>query len=606
MVHLYHTSTNSKQIEETIEALDNCTKIDISNISNLDNDDVYLVEIDNADKNILLQIKKLLIDKKQSLIYFYITDSQNLMLFQLASLLNVSSIFTHKQTTDKIVETIKKEILEKKAIKLDIQRAKILMQEYSFMIFDNKELVFASQKLYDDFECKDLEMLSANVCSLCDIEALLKDDIVIENNFLKAKSKTSTFSGEKFIYIEKDGSKIEKHSHEIDFIQNRIYFIEMLKEKVLENTMSSKELGIITIEIENVSKLREEWSEYEIEMSVRDLLFKVALEIDSDSLVAQYDDDLYVILCNKSNFKELEEKAHLIQKKTIAYSNTQMIKPTIGLYVLDIKDIELNTALKIIAKISTQEIDSKDIKKHKIHRISNVGNGLGDARAIDILLLTTFTNKEEINLLNIYKGLCINTPSLIFNKTDQEVYVTFKQLQGTAMYFEKETLLQSGNFPKDIVADVKHIDFTKKIAQLNNFRFICGNANLRKYSRVTCAQRTPISITHDKGTMNGEIIDISMNSIAIKTRIYKDMNMLKLSKIVVNYTLPSKSHEDGYVKLSLGAKVISTIYDKDFSKIIINIYEDKDSETHMMDYIYDRQKEIIIELKKHSTLVSAI
>ena len=219
-------------------------------------------------------------------------------------------------------------------------------------------------------------------------------------------------------------------------------------------------------------------------------------------------------------------------------------------------------------------------------------------------LQTAFTNKTPIKLLNIYKGLCINTSSTVIKKTEEDVHITFEQLQGTAISFEKTTIIQSSNFSKDILADVTHIDYRKKIAYLKNFRFITGSANARKYSRVTCSQRTPIALTHDKGTINGEILDISMNSLAIKTRVYKNMDSLKLSKITLNFTLPIKSSELGYMKLTLEGKVMFNLCDEKYCKVIVNLYNDQANESVLMEYVYGRQKEIIVELKKQTTILN--
>lgn len=172
------------------------------------------------------------------------------------------------------------------------------------------------------------------------------------------------------------------------------------------------------------------------------------------------------------------------------------------------------------------------------------------------------------------------------------------------MHFEKETVLQSSEFSKDIVADVKYIDFKKKLALLKNFRFVFGNANSRKYSRVTCSQRTPISILHSRSTLSGEILDISMNSIAVKTRVYQGIEDLKLNPVILNFTLPVKSSEEGYMKLTLEADVMFTVCDEKYCKVVVNIEENQDHEAILMEYVYDRQKEIIVELKKQTTMLN--
>ena len=484
------------------------------------------------------------------------------------------------------------------------RQAKDIEYQHSFMVFDSNGLKFASQKLYDDFECNNLDEIKSKVCTKFNLAGFLKEDSTSQEKFALITSSTSKFNSDKFIYINKEVKSNCEDSSGMSFIKNRIYFIEILKERVLEKSITNTQLGIITIQIENMSNLKNDWSEYEIEMAIRDLLLQVAIKIDSSTLLGQHNNDLYLVLLENISFDDLKEKSYNIQTHITSYNSKQEIRPLLGLYAFDINDLELNSVLKTINNISRNSISLKDIETQNLHRVTHKNEDLDDLKAIDIFLQETFTNKTHIKLLNIYKGLCINTSSKIVKKTAEEIYVTFEQLQGTAIHFENETVLQSSNFPKDIVADVKYIDHKKKLVQLKNFRFVQGNANSRKYSRVTFSQRTPISITHDNGTMNGEIVDLSINSIAIKSRIYKNMDSLKLSKIVLSFTLPIKSSEEGYVKLALNAKVIFVLCDDKFCKIVINLFDNEASESILMEYVYNRQKEIIVELKKQTTVLS--
>jgi len=611
VIHLYFKKSVSKQIEELTNTFKYCKHLDVTNLSTIEDEDVYLVEIDKAEKSILLDIKKLLLNKQQSLIYFFTNDSHSLILFQLASLLGVKTIFTKKHDTSKIISTIEKEILVQKTTKLNQTIAKTLVYDCSFMIFNSNQLKFASQKLYDDFDCKNLAEVNSKICSQFELENLLANDTSFEDTFTftsqkqryNISSKTSNLNDEKFIYIENITNNNCNDTSEVSFIKNRIYFIEILKEKVLQQSISQDLLGITTIQVENMSNLKKDWSEYDIEMAIRDLLLEIEIELKTHTLLAQYDNGLYITLFEGLDFETLKEQANTIQTHINNYTNKQKIKPIVGLYTFEINDLELNTILKTVSKISTETLTQHEIQTQKLHRIMNVDEELDDARAIDIFLQTTFTNKVPIKLLNIYKGLCINTSSMIVKKTDQEIYVTYAQLQGTVMHFEKSTVIQSSGFSKDIIADVTYIDFNKKFARLKNFRFVQGSANARKYSRVTCSQRTPITISHGGGTLSGEILDISMNSIAIKTRVYNRIDSLKVSKVTLNFTLPITNAEDGYMKLKLGAKVIFSTCDDEFCKIVVNLEEDQASESVLMEYVYNRQKEVILELKKQTSML---
>lgn len=581
------------------------TSLDMSKMHEVKYAEVYLVEIQNIEKTLLLHIRKLLSDKTDSLIFFFIEDSQNLMLFQLATLLNVKSIFTPKHETQKIISSIDAEILLKKTTAQDREIVGVLSNTISFMVFDKDSLVFASKRVLDEFESSDLLILDLNLCSKIDLKPFLKNDMTKEQSIslkegLKHYSITSIgskISSNRYIFIQEI---LQNEGSIFDNIKNRIFFIEALKERLFQK--KQKAHSIITMSIENIAILEKFWGGYEIEMAIGNLLLQI--ELDQESILAQYNNKLYIALLDGIDFEDAKKKAHAIQRQLEEYSAKEEIKPTVGLYVFDINGFELNDVLKIVSDISKDKISSINIEGKKIYSLLNIDSNLDEESAIDQLLQSTFVNNTPLKLLNIYKGLCINTPSVIVKKTQDEIYVNFEHLQGIVMNFEKETILQSADFTKDIAADVKLIDLKKKIALLKNFRFVNGSAIGRKYSRVTPSQRTPISIITAKGSLSGEILDISMNSIAIKTRLFKNIEELDAANVELRFTLPIRSSEAGYMKLELDAKASFSKCGEDYCKIVMDIEETQAHESILMEYVYDRQKEIITELKKQTIIRS--
>lgn len=346
------------------------------------------------------------------------------MLFQLASLLNVKSIITKKQDSLKVISNIKKELSLNKTIQIEHTIAKTFVNDFCFMVFDSNGLKFASQKLLETFKCEGLEMVKSKICLELDLNKLLEEDSFEQRSYAfgldekkyMIQSKTSTISGEKFIYIEDISKEKCKDISGADFIKNRIYFIEILKEKIIEKSISQGLLGIITIEIENMSNLKNDWNEYEIEMAIRDLLLQVEIEIESHTLLAQYDNGLYLTLFEGLDFEALKQKATAIQNHITTYTSKQKIKPIIGLYAFDINDLELDNILRIVSDISKEKVSLKDVQTQKLHKLINIDDELDDARVIDMYLQAMFTNKTPLKLLNIYKGLCINTTSMIAKK----------------------------------------------------------------------------------------------------------------------------------------------------------------------------------------------
>ena len=600
MLHLYNKVQMSDQVKELINAFDFCESVDISNVNDIKDDDLYIVEIDRSQKELLIHIRNLLFYKKNSLIYFFINDSHSLMLFQLASLLNVKSIITQKSDIFKTILNIKKDFLDFENLKRNKALLQALGKEQYFLLYKDNKLKFASQKIYKDFEFQNLSCIESKIESIFDLDN--NSTFTFNQQQYKTINKKLDSSDENFIYIDNVAQNTGKDILNIEFIKSRIFFIETIKEKILQEDISKQKLGIITIHIENIFNLKKDWSEYDIEVAVRDLLLQIKMSIQPNIILAQYDNGLYLTLFEGLDFEAIKEKALEIQKEVTKYTKNQMIKPIIGLYAFDINDLELNKILEIISDIAIEKIKAKDIETKKLHRVLNLSENLDDARAIDIFLQTAFINKTPVKLVNIYKGICINTSSVVVKKTDQEIYVTYEHLQGVVMQFEGSTVIQSSSFSKDILADVKYIDLKKKIAQLKNFRFIKGSANAREYSRVTCSVRTPISVSYNKETLSGEILDISMNAIAIKTRICNIVNEIKNKIVTLNFTLPVKSSEEGYSRLTLKAKVIVSFCNKEHCKIVVNLEEDQSSEAILMEYVYNRQKEIITELRKQTKL----
>ena len=590
------------------KAFEFCDALDISKMHEVRYADVYFVEIQKIEKTILLHIKKLLSDKTDSLIYFFIDDSQNLMLFQLAALLNVKNIITPKHETSKIISQIKQDILFKKTTAQNKEIVSVFSDNISFMIIKENKLSYASEKLLHDFKSKDLNALELNLCSKIDLKLLLEKETTKEVNIAfdetsktyNIKSIGSKLGLDKYIFVEDTSQKKPIKNKNLDFIKSRFSFMEVLKETLLEKKPTT--YFIITISIENIDSLRKFWNDYEIETEISNLLLQVKSEINSDTILAQYDNKLYLTLFKELDFEVTKQKAQTFQKHILTYTAKEEIKPIVTLHVLDINDFNLNNTLKIISDIAKEKISNKDIETKKIHRVVGIDSELNDEETIDMFLQTTFTNNTPIKLLNIYKGLCINNSSTIVKKTKEEIYISFEQLQGTVMNFEKKTVIQSASLTKDIEADVKLIDLKKGIALLKNFRFIDGSAISRKNSRVTSSQRTPISIVSQKGSLSGEILDISMHSIAIKTRVFKQVEELNSTDVELKFTLPIKSSEDGYMKLELDAKVSLIKCTEDHCKIVVDLKEDQIHESILMEYIYDRQKELIAELKKQTIM----
>jgi hypothetical protein len=72
----------------------------------------------------------------------------------------------------------------------------------------------------------------------------------------------------------------------------------------------------------------------------------------------------------------------------------------------------------------------------------------------------------------------------------------------------------------------------------------------------------------------------------------------------MTFNIPNYRFDEGYTQLKLNAKVIVVLPldSEGSSKIVCDFEDGSNDESIIKEYVYDRQKELIIEIKKMSKL----
>jgi len=168
------------------------------------------------------------------------------------------------------------------------------------------------------------------------------------------------------------------------------------------------------------------------------------------------------------------------------------------------------------------------------------------------------------------------------------------------MQLEGESILQAPNFPKDIKAKVSMVDIKRSLVVIKDLSFMPNSANSRQHTRVQTNIRTPILIKYAQhSSAQGDILDISINSIAVKIKKNFRKEEIINHHIRLNFSLPDEEGEHGYVIMDISAKVISLIQKEDYTKVVVmldNLYKPYDG--YLLRYMYNRQKELISELRR--------
>ncbi|MDD2357344.1 MAG: PilZ domain-containing protein [Thiovulaceae bacterium] len=605
LCHLYYKHTTSHHVKAILEYFKSSVSIDISVRNEIDTCEIYIIELEEVDKDISLKVKELFKQKLHSLIYFIVPQKHNLMFFQLSYLLNAKNLILQNMNTEKAIERIIED--QKISTEETLQQlvGKADFATLSFMIYKNMSLEQVSGKLLKDFRCETLESFQNTILNQLDVQGLLSKDgeieraISIKNGFPKKYSVTSVslMNDMKIMYVDELSSLKEST---LDLISSRIAFVELLKEKLLQKDIANNGFDAITINIQNFEKLQNELAVLPLEELLIDLLGFIKSILEKKVVFAEIAINFYVILFEEMNEDEINNLANNINAQIINYISSQMYKPLIDIYTLNLNSLDLSEILSTLNHIMKVDLSQEEQNSIKIKHISKLESIIDEQS----LLEDAFKYSSEIKLLNIYHGLVINTPSKILSIAKNTITIRFEALQGVVINLDQKTILQSAVFLHDIEAKVKKIDLTRRIVMLEKFKFLDTNINARRYSRVTTVNKTPISLFVSGVSLNGYIVDLSIKSIAIYAKYVPLVDTMQNENVSLTFNIPNPKAELGFSRLNVEGTVIAVIIDsnQDTCKIICDIEEYNTHDSLLIQYIYDRQKELILELKKSAQL----
>ena len=98
--------------------------------------------------------------------------------------------------------------------------------------------------------------------------------------------------------------------------------------------------------------------------------------------------------------------------------------------------------------------------------------------------------------------------------------------------------------------------------------------------------------------LNGEIIDISVNSIAMKcAKVLKDS--VQNQAVRLHFSLPNEEAENGYAVIEAEGKVTYVGENEEYTKVVALLNPlKKPNDDYLLHYMYARQKELILEIKR--------
>lgn len=207
-------------------------------------------------------------------------------------------------------------------------------------------------------------------------------------------------------------------------------------------------------------------------------------------------------------------------------------------------------------------------------------------------------NAKNVKLINYYQGMPLCFPAKLVGSDHGMLDLDIHPQQAVAIDRDRYTFLRCAAFKHDICAKIQYININKRAATLTKFFYIEIMAERRNAIRLTMNSPARATFSLNGESVSGTIADISMNGLAFRSNLMPDCVEgfeTRFSFIVTDSTKNSE------ICLETPARLIKTVNLDGFHTHIFSIMPEKTTDQLLSRYIFQRQVEIIQELRDASS-----
>lgn len=265
----------------------------------------------------------------------------------------------------------------------------------------------------------------------------------------------------------------------------------------------------------------------------------------------------------------------------------------------------INKILKHLAILKNIQISKTNILDD-IKTNVNFCDGDDQKKFIEALHITK-TNELTIKVLNIYKGLVLSHDNTILEITKNKLSIICTKSQALISKIATNVVLHTDLFPKSVSADIIGIKESngKFILDLDNFIHFEDSLIQRKDVRLIPKENFLVKLFFKGKAYSVEIVDISAKAFSLKNDVLSNLFSVD-DEMELKLHLPKEyktNYNSSSLSILIGCK--GTIYKIDNSgNIIIFItYKNQSDQKEVVDYLINRQKELISELRSKLTSI---
>ncbi len=609
--HLYDKYNNLEILDNLSDKFNKYSVIDMNGMDAMPAEaNIFIVEINDLNKDALKLLQQISNRFQRSHFYIFSNIADNPVLLKFGIGIGVKNIFSSKISDEAIIKFLDKAI---KKIALDIHTYNLtylgeqIDKVYPIIIYIKEKITFVNSVAKKFFHTENNQSIEKIIKKNKDLYSYIEKK-VSTNVLMMVENGNKEYSEQmcSIVYYPKEQKSILSiltNENIIDdeiakLTQNRFIFLEKLKDKLVQNNINSKDMFLTLVSIDNGEKIKNSFSKVEYFNFLKNFILKINHFKNCPEKIVEWSQHLFIIIYENVDFAGMKNSMALFHNNIVESQKDNKFAPIITTSFFSLRNKELNTVIDFIDKIDKQDLSFSELIKEDYYEFKYLNDTLDEKEQIRHMLQNCINNNITVKLLNIYKGLCVNTDAKVLKQADGFFYLSCEKLQRYIIKIDNETIIQSPVFPYDIRAIVKFIDINKNYIIVEKFEFLKNSANNRQHTRVQPTVRIPITIKKDKFVRYGEVLDLSINAIAIKTKQEVDRSFVDTNVNLI-FKLPNDKSEDGFSKIDIEATIKMIIpYEDDSYKIVTILNESDGSNANILRYVYLRQKELIIELKK--------
>jgi len=202
--------------------------------------------------------------------------------------------------------------------------------------------------------------------------------------------------------------------------------------------------------------------------------------------------------------------------------------------------------------------------------------------------------KNDLRLLNFFREIPVSYGAWVETVEENSAELLVNQVQAVVIAKDKVTILKSSHFPRDVVANVTYVNVEKSRVVLAKLGYALVRADRRMSVRVELEGAISACFFTQDVKAEGRLHDMSLTGMSIKLPDDPGIPVSEMGELAI--ALPSGS-------ITVPASLLKIMSVEDGCRLVLEIEPTRAAELNISQYIFQRQVEIIKELKEHPDII---